>query len=306
MAPPLVDRPLGDLTDAEIAQLTQSIKEEQATQRPLLGSVEPLERLTDEYQPGSTYRAKVERLVADGWTGIRRSRGDGDCFYRAFIFSLLSTYLARPAALSAHLLSTFESLLPLLTACGFEELVWSDFWEPLQDLLRRMGPEQAHGGARKDGEARLGPSDLFEAFNDQETNSCIIAFVRLLTSAYLRTHSDDFSPFLFALEDDPRFLAGGGAPSMHEFCQNHVEAIAKEADHLQIVALTRALGTPIRIAYLDQSGIAGAGAGQASRDEADVAVNFVEFEEDRAKEEGIVSVEGALLYRPGHYDILSR
>lgn len=97
----------------------------------------------------------------------------------AFIFSLLSSYLARPAPLSAQLLSTFESLLALLSACGFEEIVWSDFWEPLRDILRRMGPEEKDGGARKNGEKRLGPGELFDLFNDQETNR----FVQLVSSS---------------------------------------------------------------------------------------------------------------------------
>ncbi|GAA5988680.1 hypothetical protein JCM5350_003848 [Sporobolomyces pararoseus] len=299
----LADKKLGDLTDAEIAQLTASLKEEQAKERPLLGQTEPLERLLEEYQEGTGYRMKVKRLIEDGWTGFRRSRGDGDCFYRAFIFSLLSSYLARPAALSAQLLSTFESLLPLLSACGFEEIVWFDFWEPLRDILRRMGPEEKDGGVRKNGEKRLGPGELFDLFNDQETNSCIIVHLRLLTSAYLRTHSDDFTPFLFALEDDPRFLQEGGAPTMRNFCQYHVEPVNREADHLQIVALTRALSTPLRIAYLDQSRLSGVGMGS---DGEGTQVNFFEFEEEKAKEDGIVSVEGALLYRPGHYDILYR
>jgi len=123
-----------------------------------------------------------------------------------------------------------------------------------------------------------------------------------LTSAYLRTHSDDFTPFLFALEDDPRFLQEGGSPTMENFCQYHVEPVSREADHFQIVALTRALGTPLRIAYLDQSGLAGVGGDQEGGGE----VNFLGFEEDRAKEDRIVSIEGALLYRPGHYDVLYR
>ncbi|GAA6007564.1 hypothetical protein JCM11491_004208 [Sporobolomyces phaffii] len=310
---PGADKQLGDLTDAEIAHLTATLREEQANARPLLDEVEPLERLLEEYQPGTGYARKVQRLLDDGWTAFRRSRGDGDCFYRAFLFSLLSSYLRRPAAYSAQLLSTFESLLPLLSACGFEELVWSDFWEPLRDILQRMGPEEKDGGARKNGEERLGPRELFDLFNDQETNSCIIVHLRLVTSAYLRTHSDDFTPFLFALEDDPRFMreeggGGGGAPTMVDFCQYHVEPVNREADHLQIAALTRALGTPLRIAYLDQSGLTGAGLGGEPGGEGGGGgqVNFFEFEEDNANKDGIVSVDGALLYRPGHYDILSR
>jgi len=142
-----------------------------------------------------------------------------------------------------------------------------------------------------------------DSLHSPPPHSCIIVHLRLLTSAYLRTHSDDFTPFLFALEDDPRFLQEGGSRTMENFCQYHVEPVSREADHLQIVALTRALGTPLRIAYLDQSGLAGVG---GSENGGGGEVNFLEFEEDRAKEDGIVSVEGALLYRPGHYDVLYR
>ncbi|GAA5965609.1 hypothetical protein JCM21900_006602 [Sporobolomyces salmonicolor] len=300
-------RSLGDLSDHEIASLTAALKDEQAQQRPLVGPVEPLARLADEYQPGTSYRAKIERLEADGWTSLRRSRGDGDCFYRAFIFSLLAAHLSLPAAASALLLSTFESLLPLLTACGFDEIVWSDFWEPLREILRRMGPEEKDGGARKDGEARLGLDELVSLFNDPETNSCIIVHLRLVTSAFLRSHADDYTPFLFALEDDPRVVASAaaGPPTMAQFCAYHVEAVSREADHLQIVALTRALGTPARIAYLDQSGVSTAGGDGVRPADDGAEVNFVEFEEDAAKR-GAVGIEGALLYRPGHYDMISR
>lgn len=171
-APPDPDRPLGDLTDAEIAQLTAQLKDDEASQRPLVGSLEPLADLAQEFTAGSAYRAKVERLQLDGWTSLRRARGDGDCFYRSFVFALLETYLPLHSTHAAHLFAKFDSLLPLLTASGFEQMVWEDFWEPLRDLLYRMGPEEKDGGKRKDGEARLTREGLLEAFNDQETNGC--------------------------------------------------------------------------------------------------------------------------------------
>ena len=87
----LSQRPLGDLTDQEIAQLTANLKEEQAKERPLLGEIEPLERLLEEYQEGTGYRMKVKKLIDDGWSGIRRSRGDGDCFYRGELLPSLSS-----------------------------------------------------------------------------------------------------------------------------------------------------------------------------------------------------------------------
>ncbi|GAA5888351.1 hypothetical protein JCM6882_008590 [Rhodosporidiobolus microsporus] len=303
-AAPLAERHLSDLNDLELAQLTADLKDRESSLRPLVSPLEPIEGLMEEFEQGSVYRRKVERLRADGWTGVRRCRGDGDCFYRAFILSLLLSHLPLHPSHSAHLLAKFESLLPLLSACGFEPIVTDDFWEPLRDVLRNLAGVEESG-------KRMGEGELVGRFNDQETNSCIIVILRLFTSAYLRTHADEFTPFLFALEDDPRFVQEGGAPSMEEFCSRHVEAVSQEADHLAIASLTRALQVPVRIAYLDQSGLGAgftdgagsAGAGAASQGE--LEVNFLEFEEE-ALGRGERGVEGALLYRPGHYDILVR
>ncbi|GAA6037741.1 hypothetical protein JCM8097_002318 [Rhodosporidiobolus ruineniae] len=297
--PPLADRTLSDLNDLEIAQLTAELKDAEANKRPLVGQLEPIARLADEYQPTTAFRKKIERLEGDGWTSVRRCRGDGDCFYRAFIVSLLLSHLPLHPSHSAHLLAKFESVLPLLSACGFEEDIYADFYEPLRDILRNLAQVEVDGKK----EERLKEQGLVERFNDQETNSCIIVILRLITSAYLRTHADEFTPFLFALEDDPRFI-NEGMPEMKTFCERHVEAVSHEADHLPIVALTRALQVPVRIAYLDQSGLGATGGAFGAGGE-ELEVNFVEFEEE-ALRRGETGVEGALLYRPGHYDILSR
>ncbi|GAA6014509.1 hypothetical protein JCM10207_001630 [Rhodosporidiobolus poonsookiae] len=291
--PDLSSKPLAELNDLELATLTASLKDSQARQRPLVGPLEALDALEEEYQAGTVFRRKVARLRSDGWTSVRRCRGDGDCFYRAFVLALLLAHVPLHQTHSAHLLAKVESLLPLLDACGFEKDIYEDFYGPLRGLLRRL--------AGVEGE-RPTVEQLVEGFNDQETNSCIIVTLRLLTSAYLRTHADEFTPFLFALEDDPRFLQEG-APDMRQFCERHVEAVSQEADHLAIVALTRALQTPVRIAYLDQSGLP---LGTAPEGEDEVEVNFVEFE-DEAGRRGERGIEPAvLLYRPGHYDIISR
>lgn len=96
---PLDQRKLSDLTDYEVgslrdvlsdscsrtrlqvASLTQELKTEEASKRPLVGELEPLERLSDEYK-SEVFLSKIRSLERDGWTGLRRLRGDGDCFYR--------------------------------------------------------------------------------------------------------------------------------------------------------------------------------------------------------------------------------
>lgn len=55
---------------------------------------------------------------------------------------------------------------------------------------------------------------------------------------------------MFTLEDE----YGGKAPTLDDFCANQVEAIGKEADHVQIAALSSCLKVSLHVAYLTASG----------------------------------------------------
>ena len=102
---------------------------------------------------------------------------------------------------------------------------------------------------------------------------------------------------------------------MEKFCQNQVEAIGKEADHVQIAALSRCLKVSLDVAYLSRTGAPPA-TPAAEYDESGLDVpgqEIVRSKDDTSKCD-IVLFEipgavahihiGTLLFRPGHYDIL--
>jgi len=97
----------------------------------------------------------------------------------------------------------------------------------------------------------------------------LVVYLRILTSAELKNSADFYSNFI-----EERTL--------EEFCQLEVEPMYKESDHIHIIALTAALGTAVRIIYMDR----GTGAQH-------------DFPESESQTPAI-----HLLYRPGHYDIL--
>jgi len=66
----------------------------------------------------------------------------------------------------------------------------------------------------------------------------------------------------------------------------------QEADHIHVIALTKALKVPVEIAYMSGS-------------DAMEQVNFHEFYPDEEVAKGTLKPL-VLLYRPGHYDILYR
>jgi ubiquitin thioesterase protein OTUB1 len=80
--------------------------------------------------------------------------------------------------------------------------------------------------------------------------------------------------------------------------------MGEESDHVHIIALSDALGVPIRVMYLDRS----------SCDTGNLSVNHHDFiPSTNASEGGDAAMTSApatekpyitLLYRPGHYDIL--
>ena len=82
-----------------------------------------------------------------------------------------------------------------------------------------------------------------------------------------------------------------------------MEPMGEESDHVHIIALSDALGVPIRVMYLDRS----------SCDTGNLCVNHHDFiplanasEGDAAKTSTPAAEKPyiTLLYRPGHYDIL--
>jgi ubiquitin thioesterase protein OTUB1 len=49
---------------------------------PLMAELVPLTVLRAEYEGSDSFIKQIDFLSAQGYDGIRRSRGDGDCFYR--------------------------------------------------------------------------------------------------------------------------------------------------------------------------------------------------------------------------------
>ncbi|KAI0696410.1 peptidase C65 Otubain-domain-containing protein [Cerioporus squamosus] len=235
------------------------------SQRPLISPLAPMLTLREEYVNGSQYFVKqIDYLIAQGWIGIRRTRGDGQN-----ILNASDTMLAATGALSV-----LEASQPQLEQVGFQRLVFEDFYDCLAGLINQVinpGP---------DGQV-LNINTLLEAFNNPEVSNSIVVYLRLLTSAEIKTNPE-IAAFLIHPET-------GEQMDPESFCNNFVEAVGKEADHVQMNALATALKVNVNVAYLD-------GHDQQGK------VSFVPFQ--NAPFTFLEPVN--LLYRPGHYDILDR
>uniref|UniRef100_A0A4W5RPD4 OTU deubiquitinase, ubiquitin aldehyde binding 2 n=1 Tax=Hucho hucho TaxID=62062 RepID=A0A4W5RPD4_9TELE len=171
------------------------------------------------FQVENKYLLEVEaakyRDICSQYKYMREIRGDGNCFYRALCFGHLESLLQNDRALQRNSDTKWQSL-----AAGFDE-------NSSKDFLYVLGQCEADEHGDK----------LLQLFNEQATFDSMVQYLRLLKSAYLQNLADFFSHFV-------------EAPSFKVYCTQEVETMAMECDHVDILALSEALGVSIHIREL--------------------------------------------------------
>jgi len=251
--------PETEVQDEIILQQQRQIEKEVAELHSLIGVKESLNCLVVEYKGDLIYKSKSEKLC-DMYTSIRRVRPDGNCFYRGFGYSYFEKLLSNEdewKRIQALVAGTKDQLL----SQGFPKFTLEDFYDAFMDVVNRLG-----------GDNKMSEEELYSTFNDSATSDYLVVYLRLLTSGYLQKEADFYQNFL------------EGDKTMQEFCQQEVEPMYRESDHMHAIALGSVLQVGIRVVYLD-------------RGESSVAPPAHDFPEDC---QPIVH----LLYRPGHYDVL--
>ncbi|XP_064293550.1 ubiquitin thioesterase OTUB1 [Phalacrocorax carbo] len=243
--------------DEAIMAQQDRIQQEIAVQNPLVSERLELAVLYKEYaEDDHIYQQKIKDLLQK-YSYIRKTRPDGNCFYRAFGFAHLEALLEDGQELQRFKEVSARSKEELV-AQGFTEFTIEDFHNTFMELIERV-------------ERRVPLPELLAAFNEPSTSDYLVVYLRLLTSGCLQRHRRFFEQFL------------EGGRSIKEFCQQEVEPMCKESDHIHIIALARALHVSILVEYMDR------GEGGATNPHV-----FPEGSQPRV----------CLLYRPGHYDIL--
>ncbi|XP_039854915.1 OVARIAN TUMOR DOMAIN-containing deubiquitinating enzyme 1-like [Panicum virgatum] len=252
---------------------------------PCVGDKEPLSSLAAEFQSGSPILQEKIKLLGEQYDALRRTRGDGNCFYRSFMFSYLEHILeTQDKAEVDRIMIKIEECRKTLLSLGYIEFTFEDFFSIFIDLLESV--LQGH-------EAPIGPEELLERTRDSQVSDYVVMFFRFVTSGEIQRRSEFFEPFISGLTNS----------TVAQFCKASVEPMGEESDHVHIIALSDALGVPIRVMYLDRS----------SCDTGNLSVNHHDFIPLANASEGDAAMTSTpaaekpyitLLYRPGHYDIL--
>ncbi|XP_038584162.1 ubiquitin thioesterase OTUB2-like [Micropterus salmoides] len=216
----------------------------------LVSSREDISSLFPELTPGTKYKD-----LSSQFSSVRQVSGDGNCFYRALCFAHLESVLHNARALQRFKEKIIQTCQDLSSA-GFHE---SSFKHHLNTVVNVV--EQCQADEQEERLLRL--------FNEQMTSDSVVQYLRLLTSAHLQNHADFFCNFV-------------EAPNLQAYCQQEVEAMAMECDHVDILALSQAL---------------------------DICIHIVSMEGDEQQLAHHIIPEGAepslhLLFQTSHYNIL--
>lgn len=120
-----------------------------------------------------------------------------------------------------------------------------------------------------------------------------VMLLRLLTSSYLQSHSDDFMAFI----TDDLLSNDVSQNPMKLYCQRNVECMGVESDQVHIVALCNLLRCSVSIIYLDNS----------FSEDTDPLVLGEQLHDVKSRSSnpaGLPKANIHMLYRPGHYDLI--
>ncbi|KAL7740869.1 hypothetical protein ACLKA6_014034 [Drosophila palustris] len=217
--------------DELIIQQQREIEKEISDSTPLVSEQLPLTCLRAEYDGDDIFTAKIQEL-AKKYQFIRRTRPDGNCFFRAFAYSYLEYLITDNSAYQAFK-KLAEASKERLVQLGFPSFTLEDFHDTFMEVITRVSPDNPEGSAKVQ-------TELHKIFNEQGYSDYVVVYLRLITSGKLQEDADFYQNFI------------EGDFSIEEFRHQEVEPMYKESDHIHIIALCTAIGVGVRVEYLDR------------------------------------------------------
>jgi len=213
--------------DDMIIKQQEEIQKDIANNSNLVSSRIPIKQLESDFHSDEVFRSKVVK-IGDTYSEFRRTRPDGNCFFRAVGFRLFELMLEN---LDEHsrVKKAIEGSKDEMVRLGMPEFTVEDFFDNFMDTLDKLK-----------GEDKMKLEELEETFNNEGLSNYLVVFLRLLTSKQLQLEGEFYQNFM------------EGGRTVAEFCSTEVEPMYKESDHIHIIGLTAAANISVRVIYLDR------------------------------------------------------
>ena len=291
----------------------QEIEAAIAREQPLTSERLPLSSLESQYASSSSeaggsnksyFREGLRALQAQHYTHVRTVRGDGNCYFRAFLYALLEhIILLQHNNNEATTSNTTEAQRLLdyfqhqswkdVLAAGYEEMALEVFYDAMVELLQSVvsPPNNPTTTSMTDAAAKLHQ----ELNAENSTSDYCTWYLRVVTATHLKKDPDRFLPFLLQQQQPgTEFL------DMNQFCARCVEPMGQECEQLQVLALAEAVGVGVRIEYLDGRPLRAPDTNELHHHEFGPSTD----DDNNSSANTTTTTRLTLLYRPGHYDIL--
>ncbi|KAI0425398.1 peptidase C65 Otubain-domain-containing protein [Xylaria sp. FL1042] len=244
---------------------------------PLVGEKASSQAITEEYaRADPTFVAKTMALPQT-YSHYRPIQGDGNCGYRAIAFGYFETLIqCGDVSLVQSELKRMTVLNKYIEDVGGHEPSMIEFMvTETIDLFNDIIPVMSGGNDAM--------PILVAKFNDPNISQCLVYHLRLLASARLKGHHDQYASWLDT--------------DIDTYLNTTVMPVNREIDNICVALVHDILLKPVNIvleiAYLDRSEGA--------------EVNVHRFPgEANGQDPSTLGPAIYLLYRPGHYDILYR
>jgi len=262
-------RTMAQMTPAELEEF-QNLSDRYQADLPgtLIGEKLPMDVLVTEYaQADPTFVVKTTGLAATH-SAYRAIKGDGQCGWRATVFSYFELLLRSddPSLVQIEKIR-FETFAETMTQIGMDYELLADMFDYTWQLFDTI-IEAVQNNVPDD-------NIILNILNDENPSNSVVYHFKMVTSAYMQLHEDNYAPFLEIPVDQYRVT--------------HIDPTNQEIDQIGLQALTDAVISPagfaLEVLYLDRS------MGEE--------VTPHSFSQGG---EGIPTIQ--LLYRPGHYDII--
>eukprot|EP00057_Strongylocentrotus_purpuratus_P028333 XP_011682807.1 PREDICTED: ubiquitin thioesterase OTUB1-like [Strongylocentrotus purpuratus] len=176
-----------DKIEKEIKESTQLVSEKM-----------PLSVLADEFKSDPVYCQKIDDLLTTH-RFIRKTRGDGNCFFRAFGFAYFETLLTDKVELHRFIGIAKKSKEELILL-GFPAFTLEDFHDTFMEAVRSIQDKPSL-------------ENLVETYCDQGISDYLVVYFRLLTSGELQKRADFYQDFIEGGRTVKEFCSQVSSPS---------------------------------------------------------------------------------------------
>jgi ubiquitin thioesterase protein OTUB1 len=254
-------------------------------EQPLTSDRCLLSLLEKQYKSNTNFMSGLTHLQ-ETYSHIRIVRGDGNCYYRAFLYSLLELLVSEKKnnrKFGRQILEYVETKSwNDILAQGYDEMAIEIFHDEMVSIFKNI----------LDDDIPYDRDTFHQQMNEENSVSDYCTwYLRIITATYIKQDPDRFLPFLISYSNQ----ASDCILDINQFCSKFIEPMGQECEHIQVLALAEAFGISVRVEYLDgRTSPESHSNGTANA----AGISYHEFGSDDLLPRIL------LLYRPGHYDIL--